>query len=146
MTPLVFMGASKNFAAGQVAPFVTRNDPAGFKPFQLWRKFRFEFGTAWCLAGDTVDFARMFNQTLAELIDRAKIGAHAFEHDLAIDVHHVGVPDPVMVHDRRYFRARAEFARLGSHCENGDLRERQIIENDLRHEFQRTPRMMLQDK
>ena len=27
---------SENFAAGKVAPFVRRNDPAGLKPFQLW--------------------------------------------------------------------------------------------------------------
>ena len=59
-----------------------------------------------CFAGDAIDLTRMFDQTLAELVDCAKIGAHAFEHDLPIDVHHVGVPDPVTVYHGGHFGAR----------------------------------------
>src|SRR5439155_1557576 len=76
--------------------------------------------------------------------DCAKISAHPFEHDLAIDVHHVGVADPMMVHDPRYFRARAEFARLALHCENGNLRARQIFEDCFRHELERPPGVVLE--
>ena len=75
-------------------------------------KLRLELGAVRRFAGDAIDLARMFDQTLAELVDCAKIGAHAFEHDLAIDVHHVSVPDPVMIYHGRHLGARAEFARL----------------------------------
>ena len=114
----------ENFASRQVAPFVAGDDSAGLKPFQLWRKFRFELGAAWCLAGNAVDLTRARDQPLAELINCAKIGAHAFEHDLAVDVHHVPMSDPVMVHYRRHFGACNEFARLSLCRKNRDLRAR----------------------
>src|SRR5439155_11348279 len=75
---------SENFAPGEVAPFFASNDSAGLKPSKFWRELRFEFGSMRCLAGDAIDLTRLFDQTLAELIDCAKIGAHPFEHDLAI--------------------------------------------------------------
>ena len=109
-------------------------------------KLRLELRAVRRFAGDAIDLTRVFDQTLAELIDCAKIGAHAFEHDLAIDVHHVGVPDPVMVYHGGHLGARAEFARLTLCGKDGDLRERQVIQNNLRHVRERPPRMMLQHK
>jgi len=93
-----------------------------------------------------IDLARAFDQTLAELIDCTKVGAHAFEHDLPIDVHHVSVPDPVTVYHAGHFAARAEFAWLTLCCKDGDLRERQVLQNKLGHMRKRAPRVMLQHK
>ena len=75
----------------------------------------------------------MFDQSLAELIDCTKIGAHSFEHDLPIDIHHVSVTDPVMVYHAGHLGARAEFAGLGLRGEDRHLRQREVVENDLRH-------------
>jgi len=44
--------------------------------------------------------------------------------DLAIDVHHVPVPYPVMIYDTRHFGARTELARLRLRGKDGDLRPR----------------------
>src|SRR5262245_63525555 len=51
-----------------------------------------------------------------------------------------------MVRDCRYFRARAEFAWLTLHREDGDLRGGQIFEDCFRHELERTSRMMLENE
>src|SRR5882757_6451914 len=52
-------GRSKNFPAGQITPFVTCNDAAGFEPFEFRRKLRYELGAVGGFAGDTIDLARM---------------------------------------------------------------------------------------
>src|ERR1051326_9289460 len=86
----------------------------------------------------------MFDQTLAELIDCTKVGAHAFDHDLPIDVHHVRVPDAMTVYYAGHFGARAEFAGLTLRRKDGALRQRQVLQNKLGHMRKRAPRMMLQ--
>src|SRR5215211_4512107 len=136
----------ENFAPGQVAPFVTCNDATGLEPLEFRRKLCFEFGPMRCFAGDAIDLTRVFDQTLAELVDCAKIGAHSFDHDLAIDIHHVSVTDPVMVYHAGHLSARAEFAGLGLRGEDRYLRQCQVVENDLRHVWERPARVMFEDK
>src|SRR6266478_245014 len=49
-----------------------------------------------------------------------------------------------MIYNSCHFRARAEFARLRLRGKDGDLRQRQIIEDDLRHVLEGPTRMMLE--
>src|SRR5437870_4360789 len=49
-----------------------------------------------------------------------------------------------MIYDTRHFGARTELARLRLRGKDGDLRPRQIIENDFRHVLERPTRMMLE--
>ena len=50
----------------------------------------------------------------------------------------------VMIHHGGHLGARAEFAGLGLRGKDGDLRQREIVENDLRHVLERPSRMMLE--
>src|SRR2546429_9581240 len=88
--------------------------------------------------------ARGVDKPLAKFSDSEKISALPSENALGIDLPIGGVPDQMMVSDRRYFRARAEFARLALHCENGNLRARQIFEDCFRHELERPPGVVLE--
>src|SRR6476660_5464684 len=58
-------GRGKNFAAGQITPFVTGNNTAGFEPLEFRRKLRYELGAMRRFAGDAIDLPRVFDQTLA---------------------------------------------------------------------------------
>ena len=88
--------------------------------------------------------ARALDQALTQRIDREKIRAHAFEHDLAVDVDHVPVTNAVLVHDRGHLDARSEFAALRLRAKNTDLRSRQIFENDFRHPGERAGSVFLE--
>ena len=77
--------------------------------------------------------ARALDQALAQRIDRAKIGAHSFEHDLAIDVDHVPVANAVLVHDALICMREPSSPRCVCAQKILNLRLRQIFENDLRH-------------
>ena len=73
-------------------------------------------------------------EALAERVHRQEIRAHAFEHDLPVDVDHVAVADVVRVDHGGHLDARAEFAGLGDARQKIDyLRVREIVEDDLRH-------------
>src|SRR5215813_11332325 len=58
-------GCGENFAAWQIAPFVTCNDAAGFEPLKLRRKLGHELGAVRRFAGDAIDLTRTFDQALA---------------------------------------------------------------------------------
>ena len=51
-----------------------------------------------------------------------------------------------MIHHGGHLGARAEFAWLGLRGEDRHLRQREVVENDLRHVGERTVRVMLEDK
>src|SRR4029077_1009462 len=137
---------SENFASRQVAPFVARDDPARFEPSQFRRKLSFKLSAMRRLADDAFSFAGAFDQALTQVIHFHKVGPHAFEHDLSVDVHHMTVSDSMLVDDTGHLRPGRELAWLRLGCEDRYLRARQIVQDDLWHEFQRTPGMMLQDK
>ena len=105
--------------------------PLVLSHFSAGENSRFVIGAGRRAAFDPLGHAGARDQPPAERIDRAKIGAHSFEHDLARDVHHVAVADPLSVHDVAHLHAGTELASLGLRAENTDLRLRQIVENDL---------------
>ena len=98
----------ENFASGQVAPFVFRDNSAGFEPFQFRGKLSLEFGAVRCLARNPFSFARALDQALTQGVDFHKIGAHTLQHDFAVNVDHMTVPNLVFVDDAGHLRARAE--------------------------------------
>ena len=72
----------QHFTAWQIAPFLPRNDAAGLQPFQLFRKACLDVRTGCRLRNDLLCFFRERPNFDADFIDCAKIGLHAFEHDL----------------------------------------------------------------
>src|SRR5207244_7336193 len=58
---------SENFAPGQVAPFVARDDPARFEPPQLRRKLSLKLSAMRRFAGDPFSFAGAFDQALTQV-------------------------------------------------------------------------------
>src|SRR4029453_19168742 len=106
------LGRRKNLAAGKIAPFVLSDNAAGLEPFELWRKLGLEFRAVWSFAGNPFDLACTLDQTLTEFVDSRKIGAHSFEHDFAVDVHHVAVPDFVIVDYAGHLRPGRKLAGL----------------------------------
>ena len=95
-------------------------------------------------ACDPLSLSRALDQAPTEHIDGTKVGAHSFQHDLPVDVDHVTVPDFVIVHYAGHLRPGGKLARLRLRGEDRHPRKRQIIEDELRHILERTPRMMLQ--
>ncbi len=57
-----------------------------------------------------------------------EVRAHAFQHDLLVDVDHVGVADFAAVHDVGHLHARPQFVGLRLHGEDADLAGFQIVE------------------
>ena len=102
---------SENFASRQVAPFVFRDDSAGFEPSQFRGKLSLKLGAVRCFAGDPFSFAGTFDQALTQVVHFHKVGPHAFEHDLSVNVYHMTVPDLVIVDDAGHLRAGSELAR-----------------------------------
>ena len=109
---------SENFPAGKVAPFIARDNAAGFEPFQLRRQFCFEFRPVWRFAGDPLNLSSALDQALAERIDSAKVSAHSLEHDFAVNVHHVTMPDFVIVDYAGHLRPSGKLTRLRFRGEN----------------------------
>src|SRR5438128_360341 len=109
---------SENFAAGKVTPFIARDNAAGFEPFQLRRQFGFEFRPVWRFARDPLNLSRALDQALAERINSAKVGAHSLEHDFAVNVNHVAMPDFVIVDYAGHLRPGGKLARLRLRCED----------------------------
>src|SRR5207249_8729016 len=74
-------------------PFPTRrsSDLAGFQPLQVGRNLGLEVSAMRCLAGDAAGHARAREEPLAKRVDRQKISAHSFAHDLPVNVHHVAM-------------------------------------------------------
>ena len=52
------------------------------------------------MAADAFSFAGALDQTLAECIHRNEIGAHSFNHDLAVDIDHVAMTNVIFVYHR----------------------------------------------
>ena len=89
---------------------------------------------------------RALDQTLTERIDFAKIGAHPFHHDLAVDIDHVTVTNMTLVHHVAHLHARWELAWLTLRAKNRHLRLREIVENILRHRCERARRVIFQNQ
>ena len=63
---------------------------------------------------DVDDFA-------AERVNLVVVRAHAFQHDLPVDVDHVGVAHPAAVHDVGHLHARLQFVALHIHGKDADV-------------------------
>ena len=85
------------------------------------------------------------NHFCADAVHLEKIRPHPFQHDLPVDVHHVGVPDLAPVYHVRHVHARLQFVRLRLYSEDAYLTGFQIIQYLLRQIGQRTRRQILQD-
>jgi len=87
--------------------------------------------------------SRALYQALAQLVHLDEIGTHSLEHDLTVDIHHVPVPDPVVIDHAGHLGSGRKLAWLALRGKNLNLRESQIVQNNFRHVAERTPGMML---
>ena len=74
-----------------------------------------------------------FEDAGGDLVNLTEVGAHALEHDLAVDVDHVRVTDAVTVDHFGHLHARAELPGLRLNDEQADLARGKVIENYWRH-------------
>ncbi len=80
---------------------------------------------------------------LAEASTR-EVGAHAFQHDLLVDVDHVGVAHLAAVDDVGHLHARLQFVALRVHGEDADLAGLHVVGDRGGKIGQRTRRQILQ--
>ena len=102
--------------------------PAGFFALNLFRA-----------ANNLQDFS-------AESVHAIEVSAHTLQHDLAIDVDHVGVPHPAPVHDVGHLHARLQFVALRVHGEDADFAGLHVVGDLLRQISQRARRQVFQHK
>ena len=133
-----FRGRGEHFPAGQVAPFFRADDAAGLDPTVFAREVGLEAGSRRSFRADVLGAPSHLPHLAAELIHLAEISTHAFQHDLAVDVDHVGVADAPAVHDRGHLHARGQFAGLSRGGEDAHLARFQVVEDGLGHVPQRT--------
>src|SRR6478752_9787766 len=88
-----FAWSREDFAARQVAPFIGTNDAAGLDPAVIWAQVGGEIGPGWSLGAHLLRWPHRFDNLGTDAIYFEKVGAHAFQHDLMINVDHVGMPD-----------------------------------------------------
>ncbi len=114
-------GRGEHFAAGQVAPLVGADQAARLQPLVVRIERRGEVAAA---LGRRAHFLRVADDVdhfRAEAIDLVKIGAHALEHHLAVDVDHVAMAHLPAIDDVGELHARAELVALHVHGQDADL-------------------------
>ena len=123
------LGRGESFAAGQIAPFVRADDAAGLEPFELRRKAAVDLRAGGIGGANLLGRAGHLPHLRADAIHFGEIGAHAFEHDAAVDIHHVRVADLAAIHHVRHLHARAQFVPLRLYGEDADLARFQIVQH-----------------
>src|SRR5208283_4746176 len=116
-----FAGSGEHLAARQVTPLVRAYDTARLDPPVIRVQRGAEIAARGILRFDLLGGADDLDDLLAERIHTGKIGAHAFQHDLVIDVDHVRVAHLAPVHDVGHLHARLQFIGLYSNGEDADL-------------------------
>src|SRR5215831_3426005 len=124
-----FSRGGKDFPAGQITPFLGKDDSAGLQPPVIRIQIGREVGSR-CRAG--VNPGRLthhLHHFLAQPVHALEIRAHTLEHDLAIDVHHVRVPDLASVDYVGHLDARAQLVSLCLNGKDRDVALFKVIEN-----------------
>src|SRR5262249_53685347 len=120
-SPVHFARSGKDFAAGQVAPFLAANDATGLHPAVVRVQCGSEVTPSRILCSDLFCAADDLYDLFAQCVHAVEVGAHALQHDLAIDIHHVSVPHAASVHDVGHLHARLQFIALRMNRKNADL-------------------------
>ena len=74
------------------------------------------------------------------------VGAHALEHDLPVDVHHVRVAHPAAIDDVGHLHARVQLVRLDVHGEDADLALLHVGRDDRGQAGERPGRDVFEDE
>jgi len=140
-----FTGRREDFAAGQIAPLVWTDNAARLKPAVLGIQLRGDVRSAGSRGADFLGFGNDVDHLSTQAIHLEEIGAHALQHDLAIDIHHVSVANPPAVDDIGHLHTRLEFIALGDDCKNADLARLHVVENFFWEIDQRTRRKFFEN-
>ena len=119
--------------------------PLVLSHFRLRRKAPHDVGAGGIGGADLPRRAGHAPDLRADAIHFVEIGAHAFQHDAAVDVHHVGVAHLAAVHDVGHLHARAQFVGLRFHREDADLAGFHVVEHVARHVGKRPRREIFED-
>ncbi len=139
-----FAGRGEDFAAGKIAPLVTTDDATGLDPVVV----RVQRGREVAARGiGRANFFRLGDDVhhfAAERVDLVVVGAHAFQHDLLVDVDHVRVAHLAAVHDVGHLHARLQLVALHLDGEDADIAGFHVV-GDLRRQVgQRAWRQVFQ--
>src|SRR5271165_1507785 len=135
-----FAGGSKHFAAGQVPPFIRADDAAGLDPAVVRAQVGGEVGPGGSLGPHLLGASHGFDNLGANAIDFEEVGPHALQHNLVVDVNHVGVPNLAAVDHVGHLHARAQFVGLRLHGEDANLAGLEIVHDLFRKIGQRAGR------
>src|ERR1700686_5695389 len=89
-----FAWSGEDLAAGQVAPFVRTDNPAGLHPAIIRIQICDEISSSGSFSSNLFRASQQLNHLHADAIDFKEVGSHALPHDLPVDVHHVGMANP----------------------------------------------------
>src|ERR1700722_519858 len=100
-----FARSGEHFAAGQVAPFVGADNPAGFHPAIIRVQIGYQISASESFSSNLSGAPQQLDHLHADAIDFEEIRPHAFQHDLPVDIHHVSVANPAAVDHVRHLHA-----------------------------------------
>ena len=136
--------SSEDLASRQIAPLLTADNAARLQPLVI----RIHVGThlrAFIRSRrDHTRFAHDVEHLLAQAVYLKEIGAHAFEHDLLVDVDHMRMPHLAPVHHIRHLHARLQLIALHLDGEDAHIARLHIVDDFLRQHAQRTRRKLFQ--
>src|SRR6478752_10034553 len=72
--PIYFARGGEDFAAGEVAPLIARDDSTGLKPLVVGVHIRLQIGAGGCSSSNHSSPARHFNHLLAKPINFQEVG------------------------------------------------------------------------
>ncbi len=111
----------KTSPPGKIAPLLCADNAARLHPAIIRIHIRDQIRAGSGLRANLFGGAHPLDNLRTQAVDLQKIRAHAFQHDLLIDVDHVGVADLAAVHDVGHLHARLQFVSLRLHGEDADL-------------------------
>ena len=137
--------SGKHFAARQVTPFVRADDAAGLEPAIFRVQVGDQIGSRGGFGSHLLCAPHYLDNLGADAIHFQEVGAHAFQHDLVIDVDHVGVADLAAVDHIGHLHARLQFVGLRLHRKDADLAGFEVVHDFTRQIGQRTRRKFFQN-
>src|ERR1700674_2066525 len=136
--------SGEDFSTRQVPPFVGTDDPAGLHPAIIRIQVSNQIGSCRRLGPDLFRPPHQFHHLDADAIHLEKVRPHPLQHNLPIDIHHVGVAYLAPIHDVRHLHARTQFIRLRLHRKDADLAALEILNDFLWKIAKRSRRQVLQ--
>src|SRR6266576_678038 len=127
--PVHFSGSREDLASRKVPPLFRGDNAAGLKPLIVRVQIGCEIGAGGGRGANFRSLAHHLDNFLAQAVHTLKIGTHAFQHDLAVDVDHMRVTDLAPVHNVSHLNARAQLIALRLYGKDRHLALFEVFKN-----------------